>query len=121
MQKAAAARKTLAEDAARARAGAVNRYVAIGAVIFYNLVGVLDIVSTIAAIDLGRGEEANPLMRAVMDHYGVGWIVAKLFLQGVISAMVLWFPHRIVIGLFLAAASLNAVIVLNNVRIALGA
>ncbi|MEZ5896575.1 MAG: DUF5658 family protein [Parvularculaceae bacterium] len=103
-----------------ARANRANRWVAIVAVIIYNCIGVFDIVSTIAAIDLGVAEEANPLMRAVMDNYGAGWIVAKLMLQFVISGMVLWFPHRVVLALFIAAASLNGVIVLNNFRIALG-
>ena len=110
----------LEHAAEQARANRANRWVAIAAVVAYNCIGVFDIVSTIAAIDLGVAEEANPLMRAVMDNYGAGWIVAKLLLQLVISGMVLWFPHRVVLALFIAAASLNGVIVLNNFRIALG-
>ncbi len=110
----------LAHAAELARANRFNRWVAIIAVIVYNCIGVFDIVSTIAAIELGVAEEANPLMRAVMDNYGAGWIAAKLLLQFVISGMVLWFPHRVVLALFIAASSLNGVIVLNNFRIALG-
>ncbi len=87
-------------------------------VIVYNVVGVLDIYSTIAAIDGGAGFEANPLMRSAMVHAGDGWIAAKLALQGLISVMVLWFPHWIVLSFFTAAAAGNAWIVYNNFLIA---
>lgn len=113
-------RSTLVSDAAAARAVRRNLAIAFAAVAVYNFVGLFDIVSTIAAIELGVAEEANPLMRSVMDHYGAGWIAAKLFLQLVISAMVLWFPHRIVLVIFAFAVWTNGFIVLNNFRIALG-
>lgn len=115
-----ARRSLLASDAAEARAGRRNMAIAFAAVMVYNFVGVFDIVSTIAAIELGVAEEANPLMRAIMDHYGVAWIAAKLFLQIVISGMVLWFPHRLVLIIFTLAVWTNGFIVLNNFRIALG-
>lgn len=115
-----ARRSALGEDAAAARAGRRNMAIAFAAVAIYNFVGIFDIVSTIAAIELGVAEEANPLMRAIMDNYGALWIVAKLFLQIVISAMVLWFPHRLVLVLFTIAVWANGFIVLNNFRIALG-
>lgn len=110
----------LASDAAAARAGRRNIAIAFAAVVVYNFVGVFDIVSTIAAIGLGVAEEANPLMRAIMDNYGVAWIAAKLFLQIVISGMVLWFPHRLVLIIFIFAVWTNGFIVLNNFRIAFG-
>ena len=113
-------RAALTEDAAIARANRTNALIAFAAVIIYNFVGLFDIISTIAAIELGVAEEANPLMRAVMDNYGIAWIAAKLFLQIVISAMVLWFPHRIVLFIFVFAVWTNGLIVLNNFRIALG-
>lgn len=94
--------------------------IAFAVVMVYNFVGVFDIVSTIAAIELGVAEEANPLMRAIMDNYGVAWIAAKLLLQLLISAMVLWFPHRLVLIIFAFAVWTNGFIVLNNFRIALG-
>ena len=115
-----ARRALLASDAAEARAGRRNMAIAFAAVMVYNFVGVFDIVSTIAAIELGVAEEANPLMRAIMDHYGVAWIAAKLFLQLVISGMVLWFPHRFILIIFTLAVWTNGFIVLNNFRIALG-
>lgn len=113
-------RSMLAEDAAAARAGRWNMVIAFAAVMAYNFVGVFDIVSTIAAIELGVAEEANPLMRSIMDNYGVAWIAAKLFLQIVISGMVLWFPHRLVLTIFALAVWTNGFIVLNNLRIAFG-
>jgi hypothetical protein len=113
-------RAALAEDAARARAGRLNLVIAFAAVVVYNFVGVFDIISTIAAIGVGVAEEANPLVRALMDNYGPGGVGAKLFLQVVISGMVLWFPHRIVLLIFAFAVWANGFVVLNNFRIALG-
>lgn len=114
-------RSALGVDAASARAGHRNLAIAFTAIVVYNFVGLFDIISTIAAIELGVAEEANPLMRAIMDNYGALWIAAKLALQLAISAMVLWFPHRIVLAIFMLAVWTNGFIVLNNFRIALGA
>ena len=94
--------------------------IAFAVVMAYNMIGVFDIVSTIAALELGAGEEANPLMRAVMSNYGVAWIAAKLFLQIVISGMVLWFPHRFILIIFALSVWTSGFIVINNFRIALG-
>lgn len=82
------------------------------------MVGASDIISTVIAIETGAGEEANPIMRALMEHIGDHWIVAKLSLQAVISFMVLWFPHWIVLAFFLAAILGNAYVVYNNFVIA---
>ena len=70
------------------------------------------------ALESGAGVEANPVLRAMMEHAGDGWILAKLALQGVISVMVLWFPHWIVLGFFTIATTGNAWIVYNNFAIA---
>ena len=56
--------------------------------------------------------------RAAMDNFGHGWIGAKLFLQAVITVMVLWFPHRVVLAIFTAAILFNAGIVYRNFQIA---
>lgn len=113
-------RAALADEAANARAGARSLPIAYAAVAVYSFVGLFDIISTIAAIEFGVAEEANPLMRAVMDNYDPGWVAAKALLQLVISAMVLWFPHRIVLALFMFAVWMNGFVVLNNFRIAFG-
>ena len=86
--------------------------------IVYNFVGVADIYSTVYAIETGAGTEANPFVRAMMEHAGDGWVLGKLALQGVISVMVLWFPHWIVIGFFSVATAGNAWVVQNNLSIA---
>lgn len=113
-------RSRVASDAAIARTGRWNMAIAFALVVVYNFIGIFDVISTIAAIALGVAEEANPLMRAIMDNYGVAWIAAKLFLQLVISGMVLWFPHRLVLCMFVIAVWTNGFVVLNNFRIALG-
>ena len=111
-------RKKLAEDAERSRASVWRRRAAWLVVIVYNIVGVADIISTNIAIGSGAGTEANPVLRLAMEHAGDGWIFAKLALQGVISFMVLWFPHWIVISFFTLATIGNALIVYNNLAIA---
>lgn len=111
-------RRKLVEDAERSRASAWRRYTAWVLVFIYNIVGATDIASTMAALDSGAGVEANPFIRTLMDHIGDSWVLAKLALQGVISVMVLWFPHWIVLGFFAAATFGNALIVYNNFAIA---
>ena len=108
-------RKKMAEDAERSRASVWRRRAAL--VVIYNVVSVADILSTQYALDVGAGYEANPLMRAAMDQAGGWWIATKLALQGVITFMVLWFPHWIVLGFFTLATAGNAVVVYNNLVI----
>ena len=111
-------RGKLIRDARQARQSLFRWRLALFAVIIYNIVGVLDIVSTIIAIETGAGYEANPLIRTAMEEWGAGWIAAKLSLQGVVTAMVLYFPHLIVLGFFITATSWNGWIVYNNFAIA---
>ncbi|MEO0398429.1 MAG: DUF5658 family protein [Pseudomonadota bacterium] len=113
-------RRRLIADASASRGNETLRLAAFGLIVFYNLVGVLDIISTTMAISGGKGEEANPFLRYLMDEVGSGWIIAKLVLQSVISMMVLWFPHPYVLALFAPAVAGNAVIVANNFLIAAG-
>lgn len=110
-------RTALAAQAEVARGHALARLAAAVLVVVYNVVAAVDIYATQTGIASGVAEEVNPLMRAGMEHLGLGWIAAKLALQGVITAMVLWFPHRIVLGIFAAAILFNAAIVLNNLHI----
>jgi len=113
-------RQRLIEDASESRSHDGRRAVAIAAVVTYNIIGVLDIISTSIGIGSGIAEEANPVLAQMMENLGSGWIGAKLFLQAVISVMVLWFPHRLVLGMFVVAIIFNVFIVLNNFRIILG-
>lgn len=111
-------RRKLAEEAEKSRASVFRWWAAWALVVIYNCVGVADIVSTVTAIEAGAGVEANPILNALMTHAGEGWILAKLALQGLISFMVVWFPHWIVLGFFTAALTGNAWIVWNNFAIA---
>lgn len=111
-------RRRLIADASRSRRSAAQRAAAIGAVAAYNLVGIMDIVSTMIGLGGGGAEEANPILRIAMASFGPGWIGAKLFLQAVITVMVLWFPHRIVLAIFIVAVLCNAGVVYNNLHIA---
>jgi len=111
-------RGKLSEDARSSRASSLRWRSAILAVVIYNMVGIADIISTMMAISSGAGYEANPVIRAAMERMGDGWIAAKLALQGVITVMVLYFPHWIVLGFFAAATAWNAFIVYNNFLIA---
>ena len=110
-------RQQLGEDARRSRASAWRTAAAWALVVIYNMVGVTDIISTIIALESGAGVEANPLLNALMVHAGEGWILAKLGLQGLISFMVLWFPHWIVLFFFTVATAGNILIVANNFAI----
>lgn len=111
-------RRQLVDDATRSRENPVAAIVAIIAVAVYNAVGLMDIHSTLLGLRVAGVEEANPVMRAAMDNFGHGWIGAKLFLQVVISAMVLWFPHRIVLAIFITAVAFNAAVVWSNLQVA---
>lgn len=111
-------RKKLVEDATRSRAEPLAVKIAWAAVLIYNCIGLLDIYSTWLGVTSGAGEEINPLIRTAMDAFGVGWIGAKLALQAIISIMVLWFPHVIVLGIFIIAVAFNAGVVYQNLVIA---
>ncbi len=113
-------RDALSDQAKRSRADAQNQRLAWILIIFYNIIGLLDIASTHTAIAAGVGEEANPVMRAAMENFGLGWMAAKLILQLLISYMVWWFPHRFVIAMFFIAVSWNTLVVGNNFSIILG-
>lgn len=108
----------MSEDARASRASKAARITAIVLVVIYNIVGIADIASTMIAIDRGAGAEANPFLQMVMAHAGEGWILAKLALQGVITFMVLWFPHWIVLTFFAVATAGNAWVVYQNFVIA---
>lgn len=110
-------RTAVARNAAAARAHMLNRLAAVILVVAYNAVGALDIYSTEIGLARGVAAEANPLVHAAMAHAGQYWIFEKLLLQGVVTAMILYFPHWIVLGLFSLSLMLNAGVVYNNFAI----
>lgn len=87
-------------------------------VVLYNLLGCLDIVSTVAGLQSQMGEEANPFVRLLMDNLANGWILAKLVLQLAVSVMILWFPHRLVLWIFSFTLIIMGFVVWNNFALA---
>lgn len=113
-------RERLVAHAERERAKWINRQMALVLVLIYNMVGFADILSTQIAIGNQLAYEANPLMRAAMDElqWERAWVAIKLTLQFCVTAMVLWFPHRIVMALFGFVVVVNGAVVINNFHIA---
>jgi uncharacterized protein DUF5658 len=89
---------------------------AIAFVVFYNVLGVLDIVSTTIGLR-GLATEANPFIRSLMDNFSHGWIYTKLGLQAIVTVMILWFPHRLVLGIFALPMAYMGYVVHNNMQI----
>jgi len=112
-------RARLVELAAEERKKTIHRRLAITLILIYNMIGFADILSTEYAIATGYGFEANPLMRAAMDNiaWKQGWVALKLALQYGASAMVLWYPNKIVVSLVGFVVVTNGWIVLNNLAI----
>ncbi len=111
-------RRNLVASAREARGDQGGRIAALAVIITYNVIGLLDIASTISAINAG-GVEANPVIRSMMESELVGWVPTKIALQLLVSVMVLWFPHRFVVGIFSVAVLVNGGFVFNNIRLAL--
>ncbi len=86
--------------------------------VVYNVLGALDIVSTVAGLQAQMGAEANPFIRLLMENLTSGWIPAKLILQLLVTAMILWFPHRLVLAIFSVSMLMTALVVWNNLNIA---
>ncbi|MEM6538519.1 MAG: DUF5658 family protein [Pseudomonadota bacterium] len=107
-------------SAEEARRSVMFATLALLLVVSYNFIGVLDIISTMLAISKGVGEEANPILRAMMAAFGPGWIIGKAAAHGLVSFMILWFPHPIVLSFFALAVTGNAAVVANNFAIAFG-
>lgn len=85
--------------------------------ILYNVIGAMDVMTTLAGLQGGTATEANPFLRVLMDSLDNGWVTAKLTLQLGVSAMILWFPHRMVLGMFSVAMLLTAITVYNNLQV----
>jgi hypothetical protein len=106
----------LGEAARRARAVQGNRIAALAIVVLYNAAGFADIASTAEALSLGA-QEANPVVRGFMAALADYWAAPKLASQALVTAMILWFPHRIVLGVFSVAVAATAAVVVNNYHI----
>lgn len=112
-----ASRRKLAAQAAEARGERVLFWGAVVLLVFYNAIGALDIMTTEIGLRSGVAAESNPVIGGVMAMMADQWVWGKLVLQLAVSAMILWFPHRVVLGIFFVAVLINAVTVANNFAI----
>lgn len=110
--------KRIGEFASHAREDRRLFLMSAAVAIIYNLLGGLDIISTIAGLRAQLGEEANPFIRLLMEKTQDGWIPAKLALQLFVTWMILWFPHRFVLAIFSIAMVIMAGVIVNNLAIA---
>ena len=106
----------LGEAAGRARAVPGNRIAALIVVVLYNAAGFADVWTTIQALSLGASE-ANPVIRTAMEALASYWVAPKLASQALVTAMVLWFPHRFVLAVFSVAVLATLAVVLSNLRV----
>ena len=105
------------EAARRARAVPANRIAALLIVVLYNAIGFADVASTAHGLSQGA-VEANPIVRSFMDALAHYWIAPKLACQLLVSAMILWFPHRFVLAIFSLAVAATGAAVVNNLLVA---
>ena len=106
----------IGEAAARARAVPANRLTAILIVLCYNAAGFADVATTVQAMGMGASE-ANPVVRGFMDLLSRYWVVPKLGSQILVTAMVLYFPHRFVLAIFSLAVAATTAVVWNNLQV----
>lgn len=104
------------QAAARARSVPANRLTALLIVLLYNAAGFADVATTAQAMGMGA-HEANPIVRGFMDLLAAYWVVPKLGSQLLVTAMILWFPHRFVLAVFSLAVAATCAVVWNNVQV----
>ncbi len=112
-------RQRLSAFATKERLKPAHRITALALVFLYNMTGFADILSTQIALASGNGIEANPVIRTAMESltWSNGWIIFKLTLQLLVSAMVIWFPHRFVMALFAFVVVVTGAAAVQNLSI----
>jgi len=81
------------------------------------VIGYLDAVSTDLGLGTGLAQEANALMawvQAVAGHY---WLWPKMALHAGVAAMVIWYPHRLVLAAVTPVVAVNAVVIYTNLAV----
>lgn len=81
------------------------------------LVGILDVVSTNAALAAGY-MESNVLIAAIQATWGIWWFVPKLAVHGALAAFVLWLPSKRMIWNARAGIMIYAVVIAANMHVA---
>ena len=81
------------------------------------LVGVLDVISTNAALAAGY-MESNVLIAAIQAVWGVWWFIPKLAVHVALAAFVLWLPSKRMIWNARAGIMIYAVVIAANMHVA---
>lgn len=81
------------------------------------LAGIFDVISTEAMLAAGA-IEANPLMAAVQQAWGIWWFFPKLLVHIGVAGFVLWLPSRRMIRTARLGVLLYAVIIASNFNLA---
>lgn len=106
----------IGEAARRAREVPANRIAALVIAVVYNAAGFADVHSTIQGLSLGA-VESNPVVGSFMEAFATYWVAPKLASQLLVTAMILWFPHRLVLAIFSVAVAATSLVVVNNLRV----
>ncbi len=84
----------------------------------FMLVGICDALSTNWALSQGAFE-INGAMRWLQDSLGVLWFVPKAMAHALVAAMIIWSPNRILLSIMSVMTVATALVVANNIQIAL--
>ena len=110
-------RRNLVRYAHLARADNKLFWSAFAIIVVYNIVGMMDILSTGLALAVNvNAQEGNPFLSYLMESGDTTWIITKLLLQALVSFMIIWFPHKTVLMMFVPVVIINALVVLNNIN-----
>jgi len=111
--------ENLRNQARKARFDTSRVFIAQCLSFFIVIIGVLDAVSTNAAINAG-GVEANPVIQYIMDNFGEMWVTPKLLVHIFLAFMVLWYPNKPTLIMMMCAMLITTYAVIGNFSIALG-
>ncbi|MCP5368974.1 MAG: hypothetical protein H6906_15835 [Hyphomicrobiales bacterium] len=81
------------------------------------IVGYLDALSTNMGLATGLVEEANALMAWMQSVAGDYWLWPKMVMHAGVAAMVVWFPHRLVLAVVTPVVGANALVIYTNLAL----
>ncbi len=108
----------IASRAARSRDNAALRHCGFALAALLLIAGGLDTVSTNVALAAGYAE-GNPIVGALQSTLGPMWVLPKIALHLAAAYLVLWLPSRRMIRCARLVVAGYALIVVNNVWIAI--
>jgi len=81
------------------------------------LVGFFDAVSTNLGLATGLVEEANVVMAWLQQSVGEYWLLPKMLMHAAVAAMILWYPHRLVLASVTPVIGINTFVIYNNLAL----